>query len=91
MRDQNGFIRGRQDFHDVRRILIILYHQEGATDPALLSCNAEKAFDRVEWSNLFEILARFGLGENVCNWIRLLYKELYAQILKTFGNCSEVT
>ena len=33
----------------------------------------EKQFDTIEWSILFETLAKFNLGQNFIKWIKLLY------------------
>lgn len=35
----------------------------------------------MEWTYLFEIVRRFGLGESLCNWVKLLYMDPYAEII----------
>lgn len=64
-RDQNGFVKGRQAFPNVRMLFHILHCKKDSPDTAILSLDAEKAFDRVEWPYLWEILQRFGFGGSI--------------------------
>ena len=83
--DQTGFIRGRQSFCNVRRLLNILHtpsQHSGAE--AVISLDAEKAFDRVEWDYLFFALEKFGFGHNFISWIRLLYTSPMASVLTNY-------
>lgn len=69
--DQTGFIPGRQSFFNMRRLLSILYSNHSSDTPeVILSLDAEKAFDCIEWSSLFEVLNRFGFGPTFLTWIK---------------------
>ena len=79
--DQTGFIRARQLSSNVRRLLNIISSPSNETKPEIvLSLDAEKAFDRVEWGYLFKVLRSFGFGENFIAWIRLLYSSPLARV-----------
>uniref|UniRef100_A0A8K9WRI9 Reverse transcriptase domain-containing protein n=1 Tax=Oncorhynchus mykiss TaxID=8022 RepID=A0A8K9WRI9_ONCMY len=72
--DQTGFIPGRFSFSNVRRLLSILYANQGrGSRAAVISLDAQKAFYQIEWSYMFEALTRFGFGDSFITWVKMLY------------------
>ena len=72
--DQTGFIKKRLSFLNIRRLLNIIHSADGQHLPeAVISLDAEKAFDRVEWGYLFWCLDKFGFGPKFISWVKLLY------------------
>lgn len=81
-KDQTGFITGRNSCNNMRRLLnVIQLSQSGNVDCVVVSLDAEKAFDRVEWPYLFSTLETLGLGEAFIGWVKLLYNNPLSAVL----------
>ncbi|CAI5656797.1 unnamed protein product [Oreochromis niloticus] len=79
--EQTGFIKGRHSFFNIRSLLNIIYSKNHSTVPeVVISLDAEKAFDRVEWGYLFAVLKKFGFGDSFISWIHLLYTTPLASV-----------
>lgn len=88
-RDQVGFVPGREaGDNTTKTIHLIAYAQRTHTPTCLLSCDAEKASDRVSWSFLQSTLSQIGLGPRMLARIISLYSKLTATIL-THGTQSD--
>ncbi len=89
--DQTGFIPGRQSFYNMRRLFNILYTLHSASKEiteVVISLDAEKAFDRVEWQYLFAVLEKFGFGSSFLTQIKIIHDAPTATI-RTNKNISD--
>ncbi len=73
--DQSGFLRGRFAADNVRRLLHIIQQ----VDSYIL--DAEKAFDRIEWSFLWSVLEHFEFGSFFLQAVKTIYSECSARVI----------
>lgn len=67
---QTGFLKGRLALDNMRRLLHIIDHtQTTNATSAIFSLEAPKAFNRLEWDDLWAVLERFGFGLKFLNII----------------------
>ena len=80
--DQTGFIKNRNSYTNMRKLLNIIQHANtNQAQGLVMSLDAEKAFDHVEWPYLFTIMEKFGLGEEFIKLTRLIYFSPKASVL----------
>lgn len=79
--NQTGFIRGRHSYSNLRKLFNIIHSARSEHSEVVISLDAEKAFDRVEWKHLFFTLRKFGFSEGFIAWIELLYSSPLASII----------
>lgn len=79
--DQSGFMPQKSTAINLRRLFLNIQSQaDNRGDRALLSLDAHKAFDSVEWDYLWAVMRKFGIGEDFIKWVQLLYSSPIAAI-----------
>lgn len=87
--DQSGFMPNKSTAVNIRRLFLNLQLSNDDTGGrAILSLDAAKAFDSVEWTFLWAVLHKLGFGPQFLSWVRLLYSAPVARI-RTNGLISE--
>uniref|UniRef100_A0A8C5Q7A1 Reverse transcriptase domain-containing protein n=3 Tax=Leptobrachium leishanense TaxID=445787 RepID=A0A8C5Q7A1_9ANUR len=72
--DQVGFVPGREAKDATSRVLnAITLAKRSGQEMLLFSADAEKAFDRVRWSYLFEVLRLMNIPDTYLHWVTALY------------------
>ena len=72
--DQSGYIKGRHSSNNTRRLFNLMdYSQQQKERTIIITLDAEKAFDRVNWLFLTSTMQKLGFGESFINWVKILY------------------
>lgn len=74
----------------IRALHILHWAQEGPEQipRVVLSMDAEKAFDKVNWAFMQEVLREIGLGDRMMGWVSALYTGPRARV-KVNGTLSD--
>ncbi len=61
-----------------------------ANEAAILSLDAQKVFDQVEWPYMFGSLQKFCFGETLISWVKLIYARQVCSILSNTDRSSKL-
>lgn len=80
--DQKAFVKGKSTYHHIR-FLADLQDLVTARDEEAYAMflDFEKAYDRVNWDYMFQVLDRMGCGGAFSDWVKLLYTGPQAHLL----------
>uniref|UniRef100_A0A803JST4 Reverse transcriptase domain-containing protein n=1 Tax=Xenopus tropicalis TaxID=8364 RepID=A0A803JST4_XENTR len=79
--DQTGFMPGKSTAPNIRRLYTNLtYPHSNTGQRTIVALDIAKAFDTVEWSYLWLVMEKFGIGQKYINMVKLLYNSPNASI-----------
>uniref|UniRef100_A0A803J2H9 Reverse transcriptase domain-containing protein n=1 Tax=Xenopus tropicalis TaxID=8364 RepID=A0A803J2H9_XENTR len=80
--DQTGFMPSKATDINIRRLFTNIWAKHDVTgERVVVALDTEKAFDTVEWSYLWALLTRYGLGSQFISWVKALYESPSARIM----------
>lgn len=79
--DQSGFLCARELRNNVRRVCNLINYVQSTDTPSLLFfCDADKAFDTIQWNFLITILQNMEMGLDFVSWIKRIYMRQTAEV-----------
>ena len=80
--DQNRFKKGRNIADNIRFMFSVIdYANNEDLSGAVLTVDLYKAFDSLRWPFIFTMLRRYGFGNLLIKWIKVLYKNPKCRII----------
>lgn len=80
--DQACGVPGRNVSETTRLLKDIVHHANSLNrGGAIISLDQEKAFDRVDWSYLGQVLKAMNFGPSFCAWVSLFYSHINSRVL----------
>lgn len=77
--DQSGFMPQKSTAIHLRRLFLnIQSPADNGGDRVLLSFDAHKAFDSIDWDYFWAVMRKFGFRNRLISWVQLLYCTLVA-------------
>lgn len=96
-KEQKGFIKGRQLLEAILALWEGMEHAEDSKhDIIFLKIDFEKAYDRLEWSFIFQALSNMGFGPKFSKYIQTLFENARARVSvngklsKPFSLCKSI-
>jgi len=87
--DQTGFLPGRYIGENIRLALDTIDYLNKNNLPGLMfMIDFHKAFDKLEWSFIFNTLNFFNFGPDLIKWVKLFYTDIYSCVMNN-GHASD--
>jgi len=80
--DQTCSVAGRSILDNAHLLRNVQdYVEQKDIGAVFVSLDQRKAFDRVNWWYLRQVLEKFGFGPNFCKWVKILYTDINSSVL----------